>query len=254
MSHWGKLSASNVLLLLIININLLLIISYKLLSDFYNSNKFDKEITKRKEVTNFNKPLSNTIKSIICGSLLGDGHAEKRSGGKGTRIIFYQESIHSEYLLYLHYLVASLGYCNTTKPKIKTRLGKKGKTKYIIRFATWTYDIFNDIYSLWYINNIKIIPKDWVSNNLTPLALAIWIQDDGGRVSKGLKLATNSFRYEDCIYLSNLLTKKYNLITSVVSAGPPNQYNIYIKQESMKLLYNIVSPYIVKSMLYKITL
>jgi ubiquinol-cytochrome c reductase cytochrome b subunit len=32
---------------------------------------------------------------------------------------------------------------------------------------------------------------------LTPLALAIWIMDDGCRAGKGLKLSTNCFSYEE---------------------------------------------------------
>jgi len=44
-------------------------------------------------------PHDQIIYSIIFGSLLGDGHAEKRNGGLGTRISFYQESTHLSYLL-----------------------------------------------------------------------------------------------------------------------------------------------------------
>lgn len=44
-------------------------------------------------------PHNKDIISILYGSLLGDAHAEKRAKGKGTRISFYQEDSHSEYLL-----------------------------------------------------------------------------------------------------------------------------------------------------------
>jgi LAGLIDADG DNA endonuclease family len=44
-------------------------------------------------------PHNKDIISILYGSLLGDAHAEKRAEGKGTRISFYQEDRHSEYLL-----------------------------------------------------------------------------------------------------------------------------------------------------------
>lgn len=189
--------------------------------------------------------------SIIYGSLLGDGHAEKRGNGKGTRLVFQQESIHKEYLLYLHYIVSKLGYCNTNIPEINTRSGIKGKRRYIIRFSTWTYESFNNIRSKWYINNIKVIPYD-IDKYLTPLALAIWVQDDGGKVSSGFKFATNCFTLEDTTRLANLLTTKYNLKTSVHSAGVTNQFVIYIHKESIKTLQDIVSPYVVNSMKYKI--
>lgn len=76
--------------------------------------------------------------------------------------------------------------------------------------------------------------------------------DDGGRVGKGLKFATNSFSYDDCLLLSNVLFDKYNLRTSVQSAGVPNQYIIYVFKESMPTLRELVQPYIVSSMLYKL--
>jgi ubiquinol-cytochrome c reductase cytochrome b subunit len=44
-------------------------------------------------------PHNLDILSIIYGSLLGDGHAEFRKQGKGTRISFMQEFPHLHYLL-----------------------------------------------------------------------------------------------------------------------------------------------------------
>jgi ubiquinol-cytochrome c reductase cytochrome b subunit len=41
-------------------------------------------------------PHNYEILTIIFGSLLGDAHAEKH--GNGTRICFYQESSHKNYL------------------------------------------------------------------------------------------------------------------------------------------------------------
>ncbi|ULM64034.1 hypothetical protein (mitochondrion) [Candida margitis] len=215
-------------------------------------------ITKRNKVNNFKSPLNIDIISIIYGSLLGDAYAEKRSEGKATRIVFYQESSHDDYLLYLHSLIANLGYCNTTIPKITTRLVKNGKIRKVISFSTWSYDLFNSIHDKWYIPNpikgrsnfIKIIPKD-LELNLTPLALAIWIMDDGSKVGKGLKLSTNSFTHDELLFLISILKNKYNLTCSIQSAGTNNQQHIYIWVESMANLVNIVKPYIIPSMKYK---
>jgi ubiquinol-cytochrome c reductase cytochrome b subunit len=44
-------------------------------------------------------PHNINILSILFGSLLGDGHAERHVKGKGTRITFYQESSHVAYLI-----------------------------------------------------------------------------------------------------------------------------------------------------------
>jgi ubiquinol-cytochrome c reductase cytochrome b subunit len=81
-------------------------------------------------------PHNKDVISIIFGSLLGDGHAEKRLAELGTRISFYQEDIHIEYLLNLHKMLSEIGYCNPKIPIVRTRLGTKGKVRKIIRFST----------------------------------------------------------------------------------------------------------------------
>jgi len=196
-------------------------------------------------------PHNIDILSIIFGSLLGDGHAERRIQGNGTRITFYQEGSHVSYLLWLHSLLAELGYCNSIIPHIHTRLGIKGKVRNILRFRTWTYMNFNWIHDLWYVDKVKIVPSI-IGQYLTPLALAIWIMDDGGKVGSGLKLATNSFSYSDCMLLTKVLFDNFNIKATVQKAGVANQYHIYIWKESMPLLCEIVLPYIHPSMKYKL--
>jgi hypothetical protein len=44
-------------------------------------------------------PHNKIVLDIIFGSLLGDGYAERRKIGNGTRIAFYQEGVHVSYLL-----------------------------------------------------------------------------------------------------------------------------------------------------------
>jgi ubiquinol-cytochrome c reductase cytochrome b subunit len=81
-------------------------------------------------------PHNKDVLSIIFGSLLGDAHAEKRLSGVGTRISFFQEAVHVEYILYLHKILSELGYCNTKVPIITNRLGTHGKIRKIVRFST----------------------------------------------------------------------------------------------------------------------
>nr|YP_010721229.1 LAGLIDADG homing endonuclease [Cyathus striatus]WDS46380.1 LAGLIDADG homing endonuclease [Cyathus striatus] len=198
-------------------------------------------------------PHNKNILSILFGSLLGDGHAERRSKGNGTRISFYQEGSHVSYLLWLHNYLADLGYCSSKIPLIQTRLGQKGIVRKTLRFRTWTYSSFNWIQELWYINGIKKVPSN-IGEFLTPLALAIWIMDDGGKVGSGFKFSTNSFSYSECLFLVKVLYENFNLKASVQSAGKENQYIIYVWKESLPLLREIVLPYVHSSMKYKLGL
>ena len=198
-------------------------------------------------------PHNKNILSIIFGSLLGDAHAEYRKQGKGTRISFMQEASHLTYLYWLHNLVSELGYCNSLLPKTLTRLGKLGKVRRYAKFHTWTYSSFNFIHDVWYCKGIKRVPKN-IGFFLTPLAFSIWIMDDGSISSKGLKLATNSFTYEECVFLTTILLVNFKLKSTVQSAGIPNQYVIYIWKESMPKVKEITLPYIIPSMKYKINI
>lgn len=244
MSHWGKENALDV-------------VKYdevKVPAGTGCGGENSYKCTSRLDINNYTGPLNIDIMSIIYGSLLGDAHAERRKSGKGTRISFYQEGSHSAYLLYLHNLVSSLGYSNTNIPKIQTRLKKNGDIRKIIRFHTWTYEKFNIIHDEWYDKNNKKIVSRSIYNYLTPLALGIWIMNDGVKVGSGLKLATNSFRYEDVLYLKDILYKKYNLKSEIQKTGVKNEYHIYIWKEFIPDLVKIVNPYIIKSMKYKIAI
>jgi ubiquinol-cytochrome c reductase cytochrome b subunit len=189
------------------------------------------------------------LKCLIIGSLLGDANAEKRSGS--TRITFYQEDTHLTYLLWFHEFISKFGICNPNPPVLMTRLGNKGKIRQICRFKTYSYSNLNWIHDGFYVNKIKIVPN-FIEEFLSPLALAVWIMDDGGKVSSGIKFATNSFTKDEVQMLANILNKKYGLKASVISAGALNQYNIYISSISMPLLAQIVFPHLHPSMYYKL--
>lgn len=84
------------------------------------------------------------------------------------------------------------------------------------------------------------------------MGLAHWIMQDGSRqIKQGINIATNSFTYEDCVRLSNIIQYKYKLKTSVVKTGHYNQWRISIWKQSMPDIVSIVKPYIIDEMKYK---
>jgi ubiquinol-cytochrome c reductase cytochrome b subunit len=48
----------------------------------------------------------------------------------------------------------------------------------VARFSTWTFEAFNTVHSMWYVDRVKVVPRE-LAEYLTPRALAIWIMDDG---------------------------------------------------------------------------
>jgi len=195
-------------------------------------------------------PHNIEILSIIFGSLLGDGHMVKEK--EGSRMKFYQGGSNSNYLLWLHSKVAYLGYCIKNPPILRSRILKDGTISYYIRFESFTHTSFNWIQEEFYPKGKKRVPA-CIEKYLTPLALAIWVQDDGCKLkNKGFKFCTNGYTLTDVKLLSSILSNKYGLKTSLVKTGVVNQYNIYVTKSSMETLIKIVRPHIHESMLYKL--
>jgi len=212
------------------------------------------------------------ILSIVFGSLLGDGSLSR--DGEGTRLVLYQSGGHAQYLLYIHVILAELGYCPSTVPVISARLkyGVKDSSnehRHVIRFRTFSFSSFNWIFDAFYPearlatgigaewrksynNGTKRVPL-CIADYLTPRALAIWIMDDGTLYkNKGLRLCTNGFMLEDVLLLQKVLLNSFSLKTSLHQTGVPNQYGIYIWKSSMNKLRDITGTFIHPSMKYKI--
>ena len=146
-------------------------------------------------------PHNFDILSILIGSLLGDGHMEK--DGNGYRFAFYQSKVNGEYLLWLHQTISNLGYCKFELPKLHSKKTSSiiGEIAYYYRFRTFTYSSFDWIYNSFYPENKKVVPL-FINEYLTPLALAVWMMDDGCVVKgRGFRLSTNSFSLEEIKYL-----------------------------------------------------
>lgn len=195
-------------------------------------------------------PHNEDIISVLVGSLLGDGHAERLSSG-GVRFKFKQSVKHKDYLFWLFDFFNKRGYCSNNLPlNLKQNLGDKFHESY--QFNTYAYSSWLSIYKLFYTSKkIKVIP-DNIHVLLSPLALAIWIMDDGTFKSPGVRLATNCFKKQEVELLSKALETKFN-IKSTLHKNNGN-YQLYIKKESMSLLKKLVLPYNIPSMFYKLGL
>ena len=106
---------------------------------------------------------------------------------------------------------------------------------------------------MFYKKGKKVIPLN-ISEYLTPLALAVWVMDDGGRANNGVRIAANSFTLKEVELLSDVLKSKYNLENTIQNIYKENQYSLYIKKQSVNNLRSIIGPYIHPSMLYKLDL
>jgi hypothetical protein len=129
-------------------------------------------------------PHNYDILTIKFGTLLGDGHLEKRSIKGGTRFKLTQCNANVEYLRSFHNFFAIRGYCNTKKPNLTVRPVKDKRLKkgFEYNLNTYTYKSLNWLYEIFYKNNKKIKPnKENLDKYFTSLALAHLFMNDGSR-------------------------------------------------------------------------
>nr|YP_010218785.1 hypothetical protein LK370_mgp038 [Morchella brunnea]UBU98592.1 hypothetical protein [Morchella brunnea] len=140
-------------------------------------------------------------------------------------------------------------YC-PSYPKFGTGT-RAGTRVYDLLFYTRSLPCITELYNLFYVNGIKIIPHN-IYELLTPVALAHWVMGDGSKKKYGLTLCSNSYSIPDVVLLMNVLMIKYGLVCTLhLDKGKPT---IYIAAKSMKSLRTIVAPHMVPSMQYKIGL
>lgn len=138
---------------------------------------------------------------------------------------------------------AALGGFNLTSSRSLAKARGKGgqiptegdsrvEKRFNYKLTLFTFSSFTWIYDSFYITvngkTIKTVPV-YISDYLTPLGLANWIMQDGSfQKGQGINIATNSFTYDECLFLANILNKKYKFKTSVIKSGHPNQWKISI--------------------------
>jgi len=248
--------------------NIIFLLCFKKEYKLKNKNKkyYFKDKSRTFLTNNLNKKLASykrigphnfDIIEIIIGATLGDSHLEKRKKGVGTRFIFEQSNKNVEYLMWFHSYLSTRGYCNTNKPKLHKRIKKKGEIFFHYRINSYTFSSFNWIHEMFYKyditkqNFIKIIPFN-IEEYLTPLAIAIWFMDDGSKLGKGVKIATNCFTIKELDFLCKILNKKYNLTVTIQSGGKNKGNTLYINKKSMPIFSKLVKPYMLPSLYYKL--
>jgi hypothetical protein len=196
--------------------------------------------------------LTEEIKQIIVGLILGDLHVCKRIEGKNTSLNFEQGIVHKDYIYHLFDLFES--YCPSS-PKISNRLPDKrtGNIYTRIQFNTYTLPCFNEFYGLFYPLGLKIVPLA-IGELLTPLSLAYWLCDDG-TFDKGrgvVRFCTESFSESDVDLLLGVFSNKFGLKCRKDYYG--NGFRIIIVKSSLNKFRELVRPHLPSCMLYKIGL
>lgn len=111
---------------------------------------------------------------------------------------------------------------------------------------------FNEFRDKFYQLNVKIVP-DNINELLTPIGLAFLLMDDGSKHGSGMHIGVYAFTNADVDKLMFTLQDKFNIKCSI-HYNRDKKPRIYIFKESMDTLINLVKPFFIKEMLYKLGL
>ena len=188
-----------------------------------------------------NKPfISNEIKEIIFGSLLGDAQIELPPRGLNARFGFTQSLDKKEYFLSV---LNSLGEICSGKYRERSYLDHRtGNTYSNLNFWSKSLPFLNEFNLSIYKKKVKIVPLDL--SLLTPLALAHWVSQKGLLCGSSLYLCTEGFSRADVKRLSQYLIDRYDIKCTVHKRA--GNYHIYILAKSLENFENIISPYKLK--------
>lgn len=179
-------------------------------------------------------PLTIFEKEVVAGCLLGDGSLMK--SGKHYRLRINYTIRHWEYVNWKYELIK----------RICVSLPNFVPANSSVRVGTIGHPDLSVIREIWYREGFKEIPNDF---RLTPLALAIWFQDDGTKQGRSVDFSVHCFSKNSLAILQKELFK-LSILSTINFDGKGNR--LYIRRKSLSIFENLVKPYIQKCMAYKL--
>ena len=212
--------------------------------------------TKLKEYKDSLIDLSIEQKEAIIGLMLGDASLQSQNKGKTYRIKFEWGDKNKAYVLHVFNLFDEW---LLSQPHKKERLSPKGNLIVNWGFQTFSHKAFNYLAELFLLDKggKKGISENLVQDHLTPKGLAYWFMDDGGKLdynknskNRSVVLNTHSFTDLEVENLCDQLSNKFELLCEVRSNK--NKKIIVIKDTSYSKFYQLINPYLLEEMKYKL--
>lgn len=186
------------------------------------------------------------------GLILGDASIRTRDGGQTYCMQFEWKN-----KTYINHVCQLFDEWVLSPPHKKVRTNYLGNEVITWGAQTFKHKAFNELAKLFIINNKKHIIPDLVDKYVTPVSLAYWFMDDGGKwdynknsKNKSIVLNTQSFTIQEVQYLIEGLNIKFNLNCSM--KFNKNKPIIFIPSEYYNQYYDLIIPFIIPEIMYKL--
>lgn len=181
-------------------------------------------------------PLTPEQHSLIVGTLLGDGSMRC----KANALLEVNHSARQrEYVDWKYKVLADLV---ATPPQLRATNG----TRIAYRFVTRSLPALTPYYWTFYATGRKAVPDV----EITPLALAVWLMDDGSRSYRAVYFNTQQFDLPDQMRLIRILERQFGLVARL--NRDKSYYRLRVAVESVPRLRSLVSQYLLPELAYKL--
>lgn len=184
---------------------------------------------------------------LLVGMLLGDAHLERQSAQSVARLKVEHAVSQMEYVRWKY---SEWQEWILTPPQVKKKWNRLGTVSSNVWFTTVSHPELEAYRAWFYDGRRKKVPSDLT---LSPLTLAVWFMDDGSRKSyecRGLYLNTQAYRSEEIGLLQMILERDLRIHTTVRQQS--DRLQIYIPSSEISHFVQIVQPYVIETMRYKL--
>lgn len=192
--------------------------------------------------------LNGEQRSILVGTLLGDGHLETQNSGRTYRLKIEHSAQQSAYVDWLHLKFKDWVL---SPPKLKPKRLKNVELENYC-FQTLSNGSFRFYAKEFYDDaKHKRVPRQ-IKRWLTPLALAVWFMDDGSAKSKehrALILNTHCFSKRELAKLQEALLLNYDVEATIRPQRDGLQ--LMIAGQNAERFVRIIRPHVLPYFSYK---
>ncbi len=189
---------------------------------------------------------------LIIGSLLGDARLECRSIGIrhpiSARLRIHQSDKQKEYVFWKYSLLKDF-VVSPPRKVMAWHDPQRNKDHYSWYFHTKTLEELGELHSWFYQDKIKVFPEG-IFDVFTSRMLAIWFMDDGANTDQSFTLSTHCFSKEEQGRIVKLLKERFDISATIVKDR--TKLKIGIGRKEYKKFIQIVEPFVIPSMNYKI--
>lgn len=196
-------------------------------------------------------PLSDKCKSVLLGSLLGDGSLKKESGYKNLRFKMRHSENQKDYFEWKCSLLQEI----STPKSVQKQEPDGYSTAHKLLFKSGARSELTELWKIVCNNtNTMVINRHWL-NHMTPMSLAVWWFDDGSLTASWRKgvFCTDNFPEQACKILAQYLQNVWNINCRVRpikrvkndknSYTRELYYRLWLNNEELRKLFDLVLPF-----------